>query len=59
MTDTEQDAIRVLTRTLRNMPTPVLRRMADSATPTTAAVARALLDTRDDAEPLNHTIFPI
>lgn len=58
LTAGERDAVAVLTRKLGGMPTPVLQRMAESTSPTTAAVARVLLETRDDAEPLRHTIFP-
>lgn len=43
---TPAEAVPVLTRLLRDLPTPVLRRMAESDSPTTAAVARAILDTR-------------
>lgn len=58
MVDAEREAVAVLTRSLRNTPSSVLRRMAESPSPTTAAVARVLLEGRDDAEPLNHAIFP-
>lgn len=57
MTDPDREAVAVLTRSLRNTPSSVLRRMALSASPTTAAVARALLETRTDAEPLPNVIF--
>jgi hypothetical protein len=58
VTDPDREAVAVLTRSLRNTPSSVLRRMALSVSPTTAAVARVLLEGRDDAEPLNHAIFP-
>ncbi|MGW4525167.1 hypothetical protein [Amycolatopsis sp. NPDC004378] len=58
LTDAEREAVATLTRTLRNMPLPVLRKMAASASPTTAAVARVLLEHRPDAEPNRHVIFP-
>jgi hypothetical protein len=55
---TRDEAVAVLTRTLRHAPTATLRRMAESPTPTIAAVARALLEIRGDADPLPRTIFP-
>jgi len=55
---TEDEAVVVLTRTLRSMPTATLRTMAESVTPTTAAVARVLLESRPEAEPHRNTIFP-
>jgi hypothetical protein len=55
---TEREAVAVLTRKLRGLPTPVLQRMAESTSPTTAAVARVLLETRPEAEPLRNVIFP-
>lgn len=58
LTGDEQEPVRVLARTMRDLPTATLRRMAESPSPTTAAVARVLLEGRDDAEPLNHAIFP-
>lgn len=58
MTDAERDAVPVLARALKDLPTPVLRRMADSDALTVAAVARAILDLREGGEPLPDQIFP-
>ncbi|WP_410633348.1 hypothetical protein [Amycolatopsis sp. cmx-4-83] len=50
----QDEAVAVLARSLRNLPAPALRRMAASPSPTTAAVARAILDTRADEAPRDH-----
>ncbi|MEU7787687.1 hypothetical protein [Amycolatopsis sp. NPDC049159] len=39
------------------MPTPALLRMAESVTPTTSAVARAILDAREAVGPPRDQIF--
>lgn len=52
------EAVAALTRAMRDLPTATLRRMALSASPTTASVARVLLESRPEAEPLPNVIFP-